>query len=214
MSRAEVAAAYDVRAEEYVAGLGSVAQLPPQDRATVVAWRDATSGRLLDAGCGPGHWSDVLTDGGRRPVLGVDATARFLVSARRRFPHVDLALGDLAALPVPAASVGGVLAWYALIHTSPADLPALLTELARVLVPGGSLLLGFVDGEAGVPFDHAVVTAHHWSGAALGGLLEDAGFVVERVASRRDPGARRRHGELVATLAPTGMGDGGVTAPP
>lgn len=202
MTRVEVGAAYDARADEYVARLGSVSQMAPQDRATITSWRDATAGRLLDAGCGPGHWTDVLSAAGRRDVLGVDASAGLVRSGRQRFPHVDLVVGDLAALPVATGSVGGVLAWFTIIHTPPAGVPAILGELARVLAPGGSLLLGFVDGEAGTPFDHTVATAWHWSADALGVLLEAVGFIVERAASRQDPGARRRHGELVATLRP------------
>lgn len=204
MDRAEVAAAYDARAEEYVERLGSIAQMAPQDRSTIQTWRDATTGRILDAGSGPGHWTDELSDGGRREVLGVDATPRFVASARQRFPDVPFAVGDLTALPVATASVGGVLAWYSVIHTPPAGVPAVLAEVARVLVPGGSLLLGFFDGDAGVPFDHTVVTAHHWSADALGVLLADHGFVVERAASRQDPDARRRHGELVARRGAAG----------
>lgn len=203
MSRAEVGAAYDARADEYVEMLGSVSQMVPRDRSTIESWRDATPGRLLDAGSGPGHWTDVLSDDGRRHVLGVDASARFVATARQRFPYVDLVVGDLGALPVATSSVGGVLGWFTIIHTPPAGVPAILGEFARVLVPGGSLLLGFVDGEAGAPFDHTVVTAYHWSAEALGVLLEAQGFGVERAAARQDPGARRRHGELVATLPPS-----------
>lgn len=199
MSRAEVAAAYDARAEEYVEKLGCLSQMAPQDRSTIETWRDATPGRLLDAGSGPGHWTDLLSDGGRRDVLGVDGTPRLVASARQRFPHVDVVVGDLAALPLATASVGGVLAWFSLIHTPPAGVPAILAELARVIVPGGSLLLGFFDGEAGRPFDHTVVTAYHWSADALGVLLEEEGFVVDRTSSRQAPGARRL-GELVARL--------------
>lgn len=200
--RAAVGAAYDSRTDEYVARLGSVDQMAAQDRATISSWRDSTRGLLLDAGCGPGHWTDLLGDGGRRATLGVDGSAGFLASAHERFPHVPLAQGDLAALPVATASVGGVLAWFSIIHTPPAGVPAILHELARVLVPGGSLLLGFFDGEPGQPFDHTVTTAWWWSAEVLGDLLTEHGLVVGRAAARQDPGARRRQGELVATLGP------------
>ncbi len=202
MHRAEVAAAYDSRADEYVERLGSVEQMAAQDRATITSWRDGTAGRILDAGCGPGHWSDLLSVGGRRQVVGVDASARFAASARRRFPHVGFLVADLAALPVATGSVDGILAWFSIIHTAPADVPEILREFARVLVPGRSLLLGFFDGDAGAPFDHAVTTAHYWSAEALGELLTRHEFVVERAAARHDPGVRRQ-GDLVATLRAT-----------
>ncbi|GGO88758.1 methyltransferase [Nocardioides phosphati] len=203
MSRARIASAYDARADEYVEKMGALHQMAAQDRATIRDWRDATAGRLLDAGCGPGHWTDVLADDGRREALGLDGSAGFLASARRRFPAQAFLAGDLAALPLAPGAVGGVLAWYSIIHTAPAGLPAVLGELARVLTPGGSLLLGFFDGEPGLPFDHAVTTAYFWSAEALTDLLRPHGFVVERSASRHDPGVRRRHGELLATRSAT-----------
>ena len=55
MSGARVGAAYDARAEEYVARLGALDQMAPEDRATIGQWSAAHPGRLLDAGCGPGH---------------------------------------------------------------------------------------------------------------------------------------------------------------
>jgi ubiquinone/menaquinone biosynthesis C-methylase UbiE len=201
LTRAAVGSAYDARAAEYIGLFGSVDLLSPQDRDTIARWGAATDGCLLDAGCGPGHWSDALSDGGRRTVVSVDASAAFLASARRRFPRVPFAQADLSALPVASSSVGGVLAWYSLIHTPPAGVPAILGELARVLRPGGSLLLGFFDGDAATPFAHTVTTGYFWSADALGEMLVREGFVVERSATRQDPGARRRHGELVATLS-------------
>lgn len=206
MPRADVAAAYDALADEYTEKLGSLEQMASPDRATIERWRDGVSGRLLDAGCGPGHWADVLSDGRSRDVLGIDASTHFVESARQRFPHVPFVVGDLAALPVPTASVGGILAWFSVIHTTPVDVPATLGELARVLAPRGSLLLGFFDGDAGAPFDHAVTTAYFWSAEALGALLAPHGFVVERATARRDPGLRR-HGALLARLAPLHLAD-------
>lgn len=202
MRRAEVAAAYDARAAEYVEKLGSIEQMASLDRATITLWARRTRGRILDAGCGPGHWSEALSAGGRCDVIGVDASARFVQSARGRFPHIDFLVGDLVALPLPNDSVDGILAWFSIIHSAPADVPAILRELARVLVPGGSLLLGFFDGEAGAPFDHAVTTAYHWSTESLGELLESHGFFIERATTRQDAGVRRQ-GDILARLAPS-----------
>jgi SAM-dependent methyltransferase len=202
VQRADVAIAYDARADEYVEKLGSVDQMASRDRETICSWRDGVTGRILDAGSGPGHWSDVLSMGGRRHVIGMDASPRFAASARERFPHVGFVVGDLRALPLATESVGGILAWFSIIHTAPTGLPAIVDELARVLVPGGSVLVGFFDGEAGEAFDHTVVTAYYWSAEALGGLLVGRGFAVERCESRQDPGVRRQ-GSLTATLDPT-----------
>ncbi|HWU19938.1 MAG TPA: class I SAM-dependent methyltransferase [Nocardioides sp.] len=198
MHRHRIAAAYDARAEEYVDLLGSVGQMAARDRATIEQWRDGIDGAILDAGCGPGHWTDLLRGSREGAVLGLDASAGFLASARGRFPRSAFVRADLAALPLADATVDGVLAWYSIIHTPPTGVPAILQELRRVLQPGGSLLLGFFDGPAGEPFDHAVTTGYYWSVPVLQDALDAAGLRVLRAETRQDPGARRRHGELVA----------------
>ncbi|WP_406021532.1 class I SAM-dependent methyltransferase [Nocardioides sp. NBC_00850] len=200
MTMTEIGAAYDGRAAEYIDLFGTIDQLAERDRETITTWRDTTTGRLLDAGCGPGLWSQELTKAGVREVFGLDASAEFVTAARARYPDVSFERADLAALPLKARSIGGILAWYSIIHTPPADLPAILDEFARVLTPGGSVLIGFFDGEPGEAFDHAVHTAYYWSAEALGNLLAPHGFIVEQASARQDPGARRRQGDLVARL--------------
>ncbi|EGD43026.1 methyltransferase [Nocardioidaceae bacterium Broad-1] len=200
MTMTEIGAAYDSRAAEYIDLFGAIDKLAEQDRDTITTWRDSTTGRLLDAGCGPGLWSQELATGGARDVVGMDASAEFVAAARARYPDIAFQRADLAALPLADRSIGGILAWYSIIHTPPADLPAILSEFARVLTPGGSALIGFFDGEPGEAFDHAVHTAYYWSAEALGELLTAHGFVVAHASARQDPGARRRQGDLVATL--------------
>ena len=195
----EIGAAYDGRAAEYIDLFGTIDKLADRDRETIITWRDATTGRLLDAGCGPGHWSEELAQGGVRDVVGLDASAQLVAAARERFPGIGFSQADLAAIPLEDGSVGGVLAWYSIIHTPPGDLPAILEEFARVLTPGGSALIGFFDGEPGGAFDHAVHTAHYWSAEALAQMLAPHGLIVEQASARQDPGARRRQGDLVAT---------------
>lgn len=197
----EVGRAYDARAAEYVELLGDLAQLAAPDRELVARWRDETPGLLLDAGCGPGAWTQLLQDGGptRRRVLGLNLSGRLLESARARHPGVGFVQGTMTALPLRSGTVGGVLAWYSLIHTVPMALPATLAELRRVLAPGAGVLLGFVDGPAGEAFPHKVVTAYHWSVDALADLLAAVGLEVVEHHHRRDEG-HRAHGALVARL--------------
>lgn len=201
-SDAAIAAAYDARAEEYVALAGAVEQMDARDAAAIARWRDDTQGLLLDAGCGPGHWTGFLAEDGRE-VRGVDLSAEFIETARRRHPGIAFDLGSFRDLQIESGSVGGILAWYSLIHTAPEDLPGILGEFARVLAPGGSLLLGFFDGEPREPFAHAVAPAYFWSAEVLGELLADAGVEVVTTETRgREPGeiSVRPHGSLVARI--------------
>lgn len=199
-SDAGVAAAYDERAAEYVKLAGAIEQMDARDAAVIEAWRDTAFGLLLDAGCGPGHWTQLLSLG-ERVAQGIDLSEEFIATARKRHPGISFDVGSFRDLPFAAGSVGGILAWYSLIHTSPADIPGILEEFARVLAPGGSILIGFFDGEPREPFAHAVAPAYFWSAEALAGLLADAGFEVVSSDTRgREPGeiSARPHGSLEA----------------
>lgn len=200
MPNSEIAAAYGARAGEYIAAAGSIEQMADDDRALIGEWRDATAGRLLDAGCGPGHWSEFLR-AAHRDVLGMDLSAEFITHAVAAYPEVEFVAGSFAELPVPDASLGGILAWYSLIHTPPEHLPTVFAEFARLLAPGGSILIGFFDGTPREPFAHAITTAYFWSVDALAELLEPAGFTLTASEHRPRTGGEisaRPHASLTA----------------
>lgn len=190
MTEEVVRAAYGVRAAEYIEKFGSIDQMHEADRRLIARWAAGLStGPVLDAGCGPGHWTAYLDGLGHR-VVGLDLTAEFIDHARARFPNLTFRIGSLGSTDLADQSVGGVLAWYSLIHTPPDGLPALLREFRRILRPGGGLLLGFFDGIAGESFPHAVTTAYFWSVDALSTALERAGFSVDGSKHRREGGIR------------------------
>lgn len=206
---ADVAGAYGQRAAEYAAQLGSMAAVHPSDVALVSSWAASVDGPLLDAGCGPGHWTAFLAAAGA-DARGVDLVPAFVEHARATHPGVPYAVGDLDALDDADDSAGGVLAWYSLVHHDLASVHRPLDEFARVLRPGGRLLVGFFVGDAPEPFDHAVVTAHRWSVAALEDELRAAGFDVLETHTRTgaDP-LPRPHGAVSARLRPlSGPSDG------
>jgi SAM-dependent methyltransferase len=88
--------------------------------------------RLLDVACGTGlHFGLVERRGWR--VVGVDLSADQLRLAQQRCASVVRADGQV--LPFPDDSFETVVATF--IHTDVDDFPAVLGEIARVLVPGG-----------------------------------------------------------------------------
>lgn len=191
-----VRADYTARADDYIALLGSMDATASEDRALVSAWCRRVDGLVIDVGCGPGQWTNFLHGDGA-DVIGVDPVGAFITSARSTYPYADFRLGRAEDLDVPDASVGGVLAWYSLIHTEPELLGLALTEFARVIRPGGSLLLGFFVGAEREPFEHAVTTAYLWPVSLLAHEVQRAGFVVTSTDERTDPGARP-HGAIIA----------------
>lgn len=181
--------AYAARAVEYTRALGAMENVHELDRRRIERWAVEISGPVIDAGCGPGHWTDFLHQRGV-DVRGVDLVPEFIESARSRFPEVPFRVCSLRALDVADGSVKGVLAWYSLIHLAPAELPLVFSELARVLGPEGHLLIGFFDGAFAAPLVHAITEAYCWSVDETSHLLKDAGFHVLEVETRHDPGSR------------------------
>lgn len=196
----EVSRAYGERADEYAEHLGRMDVVAAPDRELVLAWAQTLTGPVLDVGCGPGHWTGFLHEHGT-DVTGIDPTPKFIVHARATHPGIPFHEGQAEHLDVPDGSLGGVLAWYSLIHSTQPQVRAALMEFARVLRPGGKLIIGFFEGPVFEAFDHAVTTAYRWPVDALSDLLRHAGFTMIETHSRTDPGVRP-HGAIVATRNP------------
>jgi 2-polyprenyl-6-hydroxyphenyl methylase / 3-demethylubiquinone-9 3-methyltransferase len=102
------------------------------------------AGRLiLDAGCGGGLVSRELAAAGVE-VVGIDLGLGSLNAARRAVPvRFRPVLGRLESLPFADGSFDAVVAADVLEHIP--DLPGAVRELARVLRPGGRLLLDTIN---------------------------------------------------------------------
>jgi SAM-dependent methyltransferase len=197
---ADVEASYSHRAAEYTENFGSMTGVHPSDVHLVSAWAEQIDGPLLDAGCGPGHWTGYLAERGS-DARGVDQVSSFIDHARKTYPQVPFEVGSIDALPEASGSIGGVLAWYSLTHHEPGTVHRPLAEFARVLRPGGGLLLGFFIGPAAEAFDHAIVTAYRWSAEALSEELRRAGFEVIETHTRTGFRSKPRpHGAILARL--------------
>lgn len=190
--------AYSRRAAEYADLFGSMAAVHPSDRQLVDTWADAVTGPVIDAGCGPGHWTNYLVRRGT-PASGMDLSPDLIARARARYPGLSFEVGNLDALEADTGSVGGLMSWYSLIHHEPSTIQVPLTEFARVLGPGGGLLLGFFEGPVVEKFDHAVLDAYKWPVTELSRELRAAGFDVVETHTRSGANARPRpHGAIVA----------------
>ncbi|SFM29156.1 class I SAM-dependent methyltransferase [Nocardia asteroides] len=101
---------------------------------------DVSGRRILDAGCGSGALFAELRDRGAM-VTGIDASAGMLEIARRRLgTNADLRIADLAnPLPFPDGACDDVVASLVLHYLR--DWGPTLTELRRVLEPGGRLIV-------------------------------------------------------------------------
>lgn len=106
--------------------------------------------RVLDAACGTGRHGAWLAERGH-DIVGVDGSPDMLARARVKLPQARFEQGDLTALPLPDASVDAALCALALVHLL--DLRPALAELARVVRPGGRIVISDV---------HPFLTALGW----------------------------------------------------
>jgi ubiquinone/menaquinone biosynthesis C-methylase UbiE len=99
------------------------------------------SRRVLDLACGEGYGSALLA---RRAaaVVGVDVSQQAIDHARRAYPdlrNVEFQVGSCTAIPAPDASIDVAVSFETLEHI--AEQERFMDELARVLKPGGLLLI-------------------------------------------------------------------------
>lgn len=196
----EVTTAYTRRAQEYADVLGTMDAVHPSDRALIETWADGIEGRVLDAGCGPGHWTAHLASRGLEirglEIRGIDLVPSFIAHARATHPGMRFDVGSIEQIDEPDASLGGILSWYSTIHHEPSRISLPLDEFARVLRAGGTLVLGYFDAPSTESFDHAVIGAYRWSAQELTDAVTEAGFDVVEAHRRSGPG-HRPHGALV-----------------
>jgi ubiquinone/menaquinone biosynthesis C-methylase UbiE len=96
------------------------------------------AGTALDAACGTGRHAAFLSSIGHS-VIGVDICPQMLEVARAKVTGADFREGDVHRLPVDDQSVDLVVCALALTHVP--DLGPVLAEFARVLRPGGHLVI-------------------------------------------------------------------------
>ncbi|MGJ4939750.1 class I SAM-dependent methyltransferase [Bradyrhizobium sp. HKCCYLS1011] len=113
----------------------------------------------LDVGCGEGRFCRVLSAMGIA-ATGIDPTVQLLKTAHERDPSGDYRAGRAEAMEFETASFDLVISYITLIDIP--DFRAAIHEMARVVRPGGSVLI-------------ANLTGFTSAGAAQGWVKDDAG---------------------------------------
>ena len=106
----------------------------------------ASGQRVLDVGCGTGHWLAQLEAWGCAAV-GLELSAAMLQRAAARELRAELVHARAEALPFPDASFDRVLCVNAIHHFD--DVARFASEARRVLRPGGKVLALALDPSAG-----------------------------------------------------------------
>lgn len=122
--------------------------------------------------------------------VGIDISREALEMARERVPESALLEGDMAVLPIADESMDAVTAYHAVFHVPREEHPGVYAEFARVLRPGGRLLMTLPGGR----FE---TTRRGWMGGSMFfsapgreqtlSQLREAGFTDLRTVTADDP---------------------------
>lgn len=176
-------------------------------RVLIAKARVSPGERALDLACGTGDIAFGVAAKGARTV-GLDITHRMVQLAGHKSAAARFITGDMGSLPFRSAAFDLVTTGYGLRNVP--DLDAAITEIARVLRPGGRLLsLDFNKPESpivrGAYLSYLTVV-----GASLGWLLHGDPDTYRYIPAsiRRYPGARgvadrmKRHGFSTVHVVP------------
>jgi len=141
-------------------------------------------GKVLDVGCGRGLLLNKLRERGW-DVSGTELSDEAAVYARERL-GIPVRTGSLLNANFPAEEFDLVLLWHVLEHLH--DPRAVLAEIARILKPGGGLLVAVPNLSSwearatGTHWFHLDVPRHltHFTDRALREALQDAGFSIRQ----------------------------------
>ena len=140
------ASRYDTQVEVLLNGTANTTrrQALPQLH-EIFAGRDQRKLRLLDIGCGTGRFLDFLKQAWPRlPTLGLDMSEHYVRYAKRhlkRWSRINLIVGNAELLPVPDESQDAVTSIFLFHELPPKVRRIVFRECARVLKPGGRLVL-------------------------------------------------------------------------
>ncbi len=182
---------YDRVAGEYTRQLIDELEHKPFDRRILDRFASQLMhrGDVCDIGCGPGQVARYLSDLGVS-VFGLDLSPQMIEHARRLNPGIEFREGNMLALDLPDQSLAGIVAFYAIVNLSHDLLASAFREMARVLRPGGMLLVAFHVGDDiihpkelfGSPISMQFCM---FRPSVIVQRLTDVGFTVEEILERQ-----------------------------
>lgn len=157
--------------------------------------------KVLDAGCGGGRDTNLLTKKGLK-VIGLDLSSGLIKVARKTFPELEFIEGNMLSLPFPDSDFDGVWSHASLLHLETSDeVKKALQEFNRVMKQSAVLHV-LVKAQTG-EFKTAVVTDslskhdrffQYFTELELQNLLKESGFDLISIEhykeTDRDPKGR------------------------
>ena len=132
---------WDASAEAWIDSLKNgedLSRIAVLDGPMLAAVRESAAQHVLDVGCGEGRFCRMMAEFVPQ-VTGLDSTARLLQEAEQQ-GGAEYIEGRAEALPFAVATVDLVVSYHSLIDI--ADSRVAIGEMARVVRPGGHVLIG------------------------------------------------------------------------
>jgi len=154
---------------------------------------------VLDAACGVGYGTAYLAKDARQ-VLGIDVDSETIDYARSRYgaPNITFATMDAHALDVPDGELDAVCAFEMIEHVDHPE--AVLMEFARVLRPGGTLVVSTPRARASTTRPDNPFHVQEWAPADFEVLLRTRFRTVELFGQRRKQTAAHRIAQRLDVL--------------
>jgi SAM-dependent methyltransferase len=146
----QLRSSYDAVARKYEARFLDELNDKPRDRELLTAFADSVRDPVVEVGSGPGQIGAFVRQHGRR-VFGLDRSAQMARLAKHRLNGALVA--DMRSLPLASERLGGLVAFYSLIHLQRHELATALREFHRVLQPGGRVLFSAHEGQGELEHD-------------------------------------------------------------
>lgn len=176
-----VRAVYDSGATAYIATTGDLELFPGLEKELIrFGGRTPAGGAVLDLGCGVGRDTEWFDARGFAVVAG-DLSHGMLRIGARRVPAIDHVQLDMTALPFRDAVFAGAWVCASMIHLPICLFPAALSELCRVLCPGGAAAISMKEGRGAGWVAGSRLAEERWftrvSRHDFADLMQEAGFV-------------------------------------
>ena len=181
---------YDTLAKEYAEKFSDEHDCKPKDREILRRFAQEIGNRwpVWDLGCGPGNTAEFLKNLGV-DISGLDLSGNTLEQARTLHPGIHFQKGNILELEFENDSIAGIVAFYAIVHFTEAQVERAFLEIFRVLQPGGLFLFTYHIGDETIHLNEFLgkeidIDFMFFTSGLIQGVLETCGFekieIIER----------------------------------
>jgi SAM-dependent methyltransferase len=189
----DIGKSYDAVAADYATEFRDELSKKPFDR-KMLDWlveKVGSTGAICDIGCGPGHVANYLETQGAQ-TFGLDLSVEMVKQARLLNPHIRFDQANMLKLDtIENDSLGGIVAFYSLIHLPRGSVIDALMEFKRVLRNTGALLVAHHIGTEVIHRDEwfgkkVSVDFQFFETEEMKNYIQQSGLILEEVIER-DP---------------------------